>query len=137
NTVINAAFFNRRHKSELFGSEADVPIFARQDRAHTRAGLIASLTHQTGNRAGARMGGVHTIKAGVEASRVAPREFFTFFITDRDVAEEREVSDAVLKYDSDDPFLFRDRRVRGQFSFYTQDQFSPLRNLTAQVGLRY
>ncbi|HKE05327.1 MAG TPA: TonB-dependent receptor [Blastocatellia bacterium] len=133
NTVINAAFFNRRHESELFGSEADVPIFARQDRAHTRSGLIASLTHQTGSR----MGGVHTIKAGVEASRVAPREFFTFFITDGEVAEDREISDAALKHDRDDPFLFRDRRVRGQFSFYAQDQFSPLRNLTAQVGLRY
>ncbi|HZF38607.1 MAG TPA: TonB-dependent receptor, partial [Blastocatellia bacterium] len=136
NTVINAAFFNRRHESELFGSEADVPIFAQQDRAHMRSGFIASLTHQIGNQAGARTGG-HTIKAGVETSRVAPREFFTFFITDEDVAEDREISDAALKYDRDDPFLFRDRRVRGQFSFYAQDQFSPLRNLTAQVGLRY
>jgi outer membrane receptor protein involved in Fe transport len=135
-TVINAAFFNRRHESELFGSEADVPIFAQQDRAHTRTGFIASLTRQIGDRAGARAG-VHTIKAGVEASRIAPREFFTFFITDEDVAEDREISDAALKYDRDDPFLFRDRRVRGQFSFYAQDQFSPLRNLTAQVGLRY
>src|SRR5262249_62426663 len=75
--------------------------------------------------------------AGVEASRIAPREFFTFFITDQDVAEDREISGAALKYDRDDPFLFRDRRVRGQFSFYAQDQFSPLRNLTAQVGFRY
>src|SRR5262245_60151409 len=58
NTVINAAFFNRRHESELFGSEADVPIFARQDRAHTRSGLIASLTHQISPRmAGSHMGG--------------------------------------------------------------------------------
>src|SRR5262245_15461656 len=132
-TVINVAFFNRRHQSELFGSESDIPIFARQDRAHTRSGLIASLTHQTS----ARNRGGHTIKAGVEASRVAPREFFTFFITDQDAAEDREISDAALKHDRDDPFLFRDRRVRGQFSFYAQDQFSPMRNLTAQVGLRY
>ncbi|HEU0174995.1 MAG TPA: TonB-dependent receptor [Blastocatellia bacterium] len=128
NTVINAAFFNRRHQSELFGSETDVPIFAEQDREHTRSGFIASLTHQRGG---------HTIKTGVEASRIAPREFFTFFITDEDVAEDREIGDAALKYDRDDPFLFRDRRVRGQFSYYAQDQFSPLRNLTAQVGLRY
>src|SRR5262245_31044580 len=133
NTVANVAFFYRRHQSELLGSEADIPIFAQQDRAHTRAGLIASLTHQTGPW----MGGGHTLKAGVEASRIAPREFFTFFITDEDAAKDREISDAVLKYDSDDPFVFRDRRVREQFSFYAQDQFSPLRNLTAQVGLRY
>ncbi len=142
-TVINAAFFNRRHQSELFGSEADIPIFARQDRAHTRSGLIASLTHQTGSgmagsgMAGSGMTGGHTIKTGIEVSRVAPREFFTFFITDEDVAEDREVSDAALEHDRDNPFEFRDRRVRGQFSFYVQDQFSPIRNLSVQAGLRY
>jgi outer membrane receptor protein involved in Fe transport len=127
-TVGNFAVFHRRHQSKLFGSENDIPIFAEQDRAHTRSGVIASLTHQHGG---------HTIKAGLEAGRIAPREFFTFFITDEDVAEDREINDASLKHDRDDPFLFRDRRVRGQFSFYAQDQFSPLRNLTAQVGLRY
>jgi len=127
-TVGNFAAFNRRHQSKLFGSENDIPIFAEQDRAHTRTGLIASLTHQRGG---------HTFKAGVEASRVAPRESFTFYITDEDVAEEREVSEVALEFDRDDPFSFRDRRVRGQVSFYAQDQFSPARNLTLQAGLRY
>ncbi|MBO0726372.1 MAG: TonB-dependent receptor, partial [Blastocatellia bacterium] len=127
-TVGNFAVFDRRHQSELFGGENDVPIFARQDRAHTRSGLIASLTRQQGG---------HTIKTGVEASRVAPREFFTFYVTNDAVAEDRQVSEPVLAFDRDNPFVFRDRRVRGQFSFYAQDQFSPLRNLTAQLGLRY
>ncbi|HKQ74669.1 MAG TPA: TonB-dependent receptor [Blastocatellia bacterium] len=127
-TVGNFAIFHRRHQSKLFGSENDFPIFAEQDRAHTRAGFIASLTHQRGG---------HTIKTGIEASRVAPREFFTFYITDEDEAEEREVSDEALEFDEDDPFVFRDRRARGQVSFYAQDQFSPARNLTLQIGLRY
>ena len=127
-TVGNFAVFYRRHQSKLFGSENDVPIFAEQDRAHTRAGLIASLTRQIGG---------HTLKTGVEASRVAPREFFSFYITDEEVAEGREVGHEALKFDRDDPFVFRDRRARGQFSFYAQDQFSPARNLTLQVGLRY
>jgi Carboxypeptidase regulatory-like domain/TonB-dependent Receptor Plug Domain len=108
-TVGNFAVFNRRRQSRLFGSENDVPIFAEQDRAHIRTGFITSLTHQRGG---------HTIKTGVEASRIAPREFFTFFITDEEEAEEREVSDEALEFDRDDPFVFRDRRVRGQFSFY-------------------
>jgi len=128
NTVSNFAFFHRRQHSELFGSGQDIPIFAEQDRSHTRTGFIASLTHQRGS---------HTIKTGIEASRIAPREFLTFFITDEEEAEEREISDAALKFDEDDPFIFRDRRVRGQFSFYAQDQFSPVRNLTVQAGLRY
>jgi outer membrane receptor protein involved in Fe transport len=132
-TVGNFSVFHRRHQSKLFGSENDIPIFAEQDRAHTRSGFIASLTHQTGTA----LGGGHTIKTGFEASRVAPREFFTFYITDENLAEEREVSDEALEFDDDDPFIFRDRRVRGQLSFYAQDQFSPARNLTLQAGLRY
>lgn len=132
-TVGNLAVFHRRHQSKLFGGENDIPIFAEQDRAHTRSGFIASLTRQTG----AFMGVGHAIKAGVEASRIAPREFFTFYITDEGVAEAREVSDEALEFDDDDPFVFRDRRVRRQFSFYAQDQFSPARNLTLQAGLRY
>jgi len=127
-TVGNFAVFHRRRQSRLFGGENDIPIFAEQDRAHTSSGFIASLTHQRGG---------HTIKTGVEASRIAPREFFTFHITDEDEAEEREVSDEALEFDDDNPFVFRDRRVRGQFSFYAQDQFSPARNLTVQAGLRY
>jgi outer membrane receptor protein involved in Fe transport len=127
-TVGNFAVYHRRHQSKLFGSENDIPIFAEQDRAHTRSGFIASLTHQRGG---------HTIKTGFEASRIAPREFFRFYITDEDAAEEREVSDEALEFDDDDPFVFRDRQVRGQFSFYAQDQFSPVRNLTLQAGLRY
>jgi hypothetical protein len=127
-TVANLAFFHRRHQSELFGSENDLPLSARQDRSHTRTGLIASLTHQQRG---------HTLKSGLEASRIAPREFFTFYITDEQVAEERDISQAALKFDRDDPFIFRDARVRGQFSFYVQDAFSPRRNLTVQAGLRY
>ncbi len=127
-TVMNAAFFYRRHQSELFGSEADIPIFAAQDRAHSRTGIIASLTHQRGK---------HTFKTGIEASRIAPREFFAFFITDEEAAEAREVSETVLAFDENNPFLFRDRRVCEQVSVYVQDQFSPVRNLTVQAGLRY
>jgi outer membrane receptor protein involved in Fe transport len=127
-TVGNFAVYHRRHQSKLFGSENDIPIFAEQDRAHTRSGFIASLTHQRGG---------HTLKTGFESSRIAPREFFRFYITDEDVAEEREVSDEALEFDDDAPFVFRDRRVRGQFSFYAQDRFSPVRNLTLQAGLRY
>src|SRR5581483_3286209 len=128
NTVSNVAWFYRRHQSKLFGSPHDLPLFADQDRHHTRTGLIASLTHQ---HAG------HTIKTGVEASRIAPHEYFRFYITDEAVARAREISDEALEFDEDDPFVFRDRRVRGQFSYYAQDAFSPVHHLTVQAGLRY
>src|SRR5262245_43434754 len=128
NTVANLATFYRRHQSRLFGSDNDIPIFAQQNRVHSRTGIIGSITHQLHG---------HTIKTGIEASRIAPREFFSFFITDEDEAREREIGPTVRKFDDDNPFAFRDRRVRSQFSVYAQDAFSPVRNLTVQAGLRY
>ncbi|MFN0123501.1 MAG: TonB-dependent receptor domain-containing protein [Blastocatellia bacterium] len=127
-TVSNIAFFHRDYHALLHGSEHDIPIAAEQDRRHARMGLIASLTHQRGG---------HTMKFGVETARVTPREYFRFFITDEEEAEEREVSEQALEFDDDDPFVFRDRRTGGQFSAYAQDQFAPLRNLTVSAGLRF
>ncbi len=124
----NLAWFRRHYESRLFGSALDTPIFASQDRSHTRQGIIFSLT---------RIFRGHTFKAGIEAARVTPREFFTFAVTDEELAERREVSEAALEFDLANPFIFSDRRVRGQVSWYVQDVFSPARNLTVSVGLRY
>ena len=127
-TVTNAAYFRRDYTARLNGSEFDTPLYAAQDRRHVRQGVIASLTHLRGG---------HTLKTGVEASRVTPREFFSFAITDPEEAEEQGVSEAALAFDRDNPFVFRGRRVGHQFSWYAQDSFAPLRDLTLNVGLRY
>ena len=125
NTVTNLAYFRRFYQSKLLGSEFDTPIFAAQDRRHARQGIIASLTHFFRG---------HTLKTGLEATRVSPREFFTFAITDEEEAEEREVSEQALEFDRANPFVFRDRKTRGQFSGYIQDVFSPLENLYPFTG---
>ena len=127
-TVSNVAYFRRDYRARLFGSERDTPIFAEQDRRHARHGFIASVTHALRH---------HTIKAGVEASRVSPREFFTFAITDAEEAEEEGISQSALKFDLDDPFVFRDRRTGANVSWHAQDVFSPLKNLTINAGVRY
>lgn len=127
-TVSNAAVFVRSHQSKLFGSEFDTPVFAQQDRRHGRQGAIISLSHTRG---------AHDLKFGVEASRLTPREFFTFVVTDEDEARKREFSDAALAFTSAHPFVFRDRRTLSQVAWYAQDSFSPLKNLTANAGLRY
>jgi outer membrane receptor protein involved in Fe transport len=90
--------------------------------------LLASLTHSLRG---------HNFKAGVEAMRVTPDEFFTFAITDSEEAEEQEVSDAVLEFDLDNPFVFQERKAARQISAYAQDSFSPLQNLTVHAGIRY
>jgi hypothetical protein len=127
-SVSNVAYFRRDYRARLFGGEHDTPIFSEQDRRHVRQGFIASLT---------RAHRQHTIKSGVEFSRVTPREFFTFAITDEEEAEENEISDAALKFNLDNPFVFRDRRTGANFSWYAQDVFSPVKNLTINAGLRY
>ena len=60
----------------------------------------------------------HTIKSGLEFQSVAPREYFKFYVTDEDEAEEREISPKVIAFDEDDPFVFRDRTRRIQYSAY-------------------
>lgn len=127
-TVSNVAFFHSFREAELIGSAQDTPLFAAQDRSHTRLGLLASVTHAVGS---------HSFKAGLEATRITPSEFFTFAITDRDAAEAEGISEAALVFDKTNPFVFRDRKTRGQVSAYAQDTFTPVVNLTVNAGLRY
>lgn len=127
-TVSNVAAFHRYSETRLIGSAFDTPIFAAQDRSHARLGLLASLTHTVAG---------HTFKAGVEAQRITPDEFFTFAITDSEAAEDEGISDKALAFDQSNPFVFRDRKTRGQVSAYIQDAFSPVANLTVNAGLRY
>ena len=101
------AYFRRAHESTLESNELALPLFAEQNRQHTRHGLLGSVTHERGG---------HNLKAGVDFQRVSPREFFTFYVTDEDEAREREISDEVIAFDKDDPFVFRDRTVRNQYS---------------------
>lgn len=127
-TVIDLALFRQSYGANLFGSAFDTPLFAKQNRRDIREGFIANLTHSFRG---------HNVKAGLEATRLSLREFFTFAITDRDEAERREISDAALAFDPAHPFIFQDRKVRGQFAGYVQDTFSPLKNLTINAGVRY
>jgi TonB-dependent receptor-like protein/carboxypeptidase family protein len=127
-TVSNVAYFRRFYQSKLFSSPFDMPLAAAQDRAHEQQGIILSLT---------RLYREHTLKFGTEASRVAPREFLTFAVTDPEAAKEANISDAALAFDKARPFVFRDRKTRGQISWYAQDAFSPVKNLTVNAGLRF
>jgi len=127
-TVTDLALYRQANTSQLFGSSFDTPLFASQDRGNSRLGIIAGLTRSQNN---------HVFKLGFEASRVSLRESFTFAVTDRGEAEEANISEAALEFDRAHPFLFSDRKTRGQFSGYLQDSFSPLNNLTVNAGVRY
>ena len=128
NTLTNVALFRHSYRSQLFGSPFDVPLLAGQNRNHVRNGLLASATHATHG---------HTIKAGVEGSRVSLNELFSFAVTNQQIAEVADLSPAALAFTQSNPFVFVGHSTRGVESAYAQDDFSPLHNLTINAGLRY
>jgi carboxypeptidase family protein/TonB-dependent receptor-like protein len=109
-TVSNIAIFHRFHEARLLGSAFDTPLFAAQARRHARLGWLASVTHTYRE---------HTFKAGVEATRVTPNEFFTFAITDPLAAAEEGISEEALVFDKQDRLCSRiakrEARPRGIF----------------------
>lgn len=127
-TVSELAFYRQSYTARLFGSEFDTPLFAAQDRRDVRQGLVAGLTQVLRK---------HTLKVGLEASRVSLREFFTFAVTDEEEAAEHDISEVALEFDLDNPFVFSDRVTRAQFAGYVQDTFTPFKNFTIGAGLRY
>ena len=127
-TVTKLGWYRHSFQAELIPSAGDTPLSASQFREHVRQGLLINLTHLEGG---------HLIKIGAEGQRVTPREFFSFFVTDGDEAEEAELNPRILSFDSENPFVFRQGAVRGQTSGYLQDTFSPLENLTVNAGLRF
>ncbi|MDA2926749.1 hypothetical protein MYX78_05875 [Acidobacteria bacterium AH-259-G07] len=100
-TVTNLGWYRRSYQAELIPSANDTPLSARQFREHVRQGVLINLTHFYKG---------HMIKAGADAQRVTPREFFSFFVTDDEEAEEADLGELVLQFDEENPFLFRDRR---------------------------
>lgn len=127
-TQSSLAYYRQSYTAKLFGSAFDVPLFASQDRHHVRYGLIGNLTHFYHG---------HIFKAGMWYSHITPHEFFTFAVVNRQIAEEQGFSDAAIAFNRSQPFLFAGSSAFAQFSSFLQDDFSPLENLTINVGLRF
>jgi outer membrane receptor protein involved in Fe transport len=89
---------------------------------------LASVTHITHG---------HTIKAGLEASRISIQEFLGFAITNPEDAEEAGISEPAMQFTLESPFRFSDTATRGTQGLYIQDDFSPLSKLNLSLGVRY
>lgn len=122
------AYYRQSYTAKLFGSSFDVPLFASQDRHHVRHGVIANLTRSYHG---------HIFKGGIHSSHVAADEFFTFTVTDPEIAEELGFSDVAIAFTRTNPFFFGGNGNFAQFSTFLQDDFSPLKNFTINAGLRF
>lgn len=127
NTISQVAGYHRFGSSALIGSLQDTPLFTNADRTLRRVGLLATVTHHRGS---------HLLKFGAEAARLNLREDFTFTVTDPDEAEEADLSDEVIKYTPEQPFLFHETAHPTLFSFYVQDSIRAVDRLTLDLGLR-
>ena len=127
-TLTDVAYFRDFFRSELIPSLLDTPLTSEQSRHHTRQGVLASVTHITHG---------HTIKAGLEASRISIQEFFGFAITNPEDAEEAGISEPAMQFTLENPFRFSDTATRGTQGLYIQDDFSPLSKLNLSLGVRY
>jgi outer membrane receptor protein involved in Fe transport len=126
--VTNISYFRRYYSARLIGNPFDTPLLANQDRRNARQGINLSVS---------KFYRGHTIKAGAQAERLTPREFFEFAVTDRGAAADADISEPAIQFDIQHPFAFRDRKTRGLASWFIQDAFSPFKGLTLNAGLRY
>ena len=127
-TATNVGGYRRSFRAELVPSTNDIPLSASQLRRHVRSGILVNFTHFVAGQ---------TIKAGADAQRVTPREFFSFFVTNEEQGEQAGLSPLALGFRQKNPFIFRHRAVRGQASVYLQNTFSPTKNLTINAGIRF
>lgn len=127
NTVSQLAGYHRFGSSALIGSPNDTPLFTNADRELRRVGVLASVTHHRGP---------HLVKAGAEASRLTLRENFSFAVTDLEEGEEADLSDEVLAYTRERPFLFHDAASPTLLSLYVQDSIRATNRLTVDIGVR-
>ena len=120
-------WYRRSFRSRLFPGLGDIHLSATQDRQHVRHGSVVSLTHSFES---------HLFQAANQAQRLLPGELLSFYVTEEETAEEAGLSPAAMGFNRENPFVFSDRVVRGSSSWYIQDTFSPLQDLSINAGLR-
>ena len=126
-TVSQVAAYHRYGSSILSSSPLDIPLLSEADRNVRRAGALASISHQRGR---------HLFKAGGEAARLGLNEGFLFAVTDEELAEESDLSEAAITFDADDPFTFAGSASAALFGLYVQDSMRVSDRLSVDVGLR-
>jgi hypothetical protein len=113
-TLLSTSVYERTVSDHLYPTSDPVTEFGQGSRNTQTLGLKSDFTHAWRG---------HTIRAGVDLSRLRLLEFFDY--NPRDEKTSLEV------------FNFVGASQGGQASLYAQDHFSPIANLTVDVGLRW
>lgn len=127
-TVSDLILYRRVGESQLFPSEFDTPITSTADRRQTRSGVLGSISFAARG---------HALKGGFEATHLSLREYFSFAVTDDELADERDVSKEARQFTPNDPFVFAASRTGRYIAAYVQDQFTAFKKVTLSVGLRF
>jgi hypothetical protein len=126
--------FYRTATAELGSNPLATPVVAFQDRRLTNYGFLGAVSYA---------GRGHNLKTGLQYTRTPVREDFSFYPTDPDAFgpitgdEGRELPNPVWQFSAARPFVFGDRRAGDRWAAFVQDRFSPVENLTLDVGVRF
>src|SRR5262249_4910955 len=126
--------FHRTSTAELISNPESTPVVAFQNRTLTNYGFQASISYANHG---------HTFKTGVQYTRTPINEKFSFYPTDSaafppiTTLAGTVVPNPVLQFSATSPFRFSDEATGNEVSAFVQDRFSPVKNLTLDLGVRF
>src|SRR5215469_5352710 len=126
--------FHRTSTAELISNPVSTPVVASQNRTLTNYGFQASISYASHG---------HTLKTGVQYTRTPIDEKFNFYPTDAGAfpsittVSGTVVQNPVLQFSAAALFFFFKQKTAYEISGFVQDRFSPLKNLTLDLGVRF
>jgi hypothetical protein len=132
NSVAQFSFFHRQSNAQLISNPTSTPVVASQDRTLQNYGGIGSLALTRGS---------HNIKLGGQFTITPIAEHFSFYPTvqfpDLEDDNGNVLPNPVNNFSAAHPFSFNGSKTGRTLSAYAQDRFTVVKNLTADLGIRY
>ncbi|HSA93703.1 MAG TPA: TonB-dependent receptor [Terriglobales bacterium] len=126
-TVSDVVAYRRSSTAHLLDPEqTGFPFFAEQHRRQRTEGLRASISRQQGG---------HSLKFGVQVTRLPLSEFFTVAATDPAILADP--ANPLSAFPITSPFVFNQKKTGREVALFVQDRFTIAGRLTIDAGLRY